>query len=468
MFCAQCGKQLPDDARFCTSCGAKTQPIGANESDRANAEPDSVVSQDVVSDAKPEINDAPVEEPAEAQAPMAEAAPLKQAIESTKRRSRPRVPIVVLIALALALAAGTAYAAYRVCVDIIIPAIQPPTIEVPQAEDAEANGAQGDTDGAGETTPDAEEEPEIVQATGNPQSILQIAEILAMDPADIPDFLESQGMEAQDALGTGYYTYAWMAIDENPYAEVDPEGRLVGGSNPQTGAPYAQLDVGANIPPLYYYGFDTPESYDAAKLESGSAPNSIKIAAVPFRFFGEDDADLASFDPANTSDETINEFLALCGLGEKMGDYTYSFELADSDDTYTLRACTGIVEVDGQKMLWYLTMSKGTLGSELGCLPLDEAWGSFDRNVSLYTQEQWDAASDEEKAQMAATCIVQDHTTGNGGMRVNLLDGTRQIWEEDSDAPGGYAWHDCEIGIDPETGEESYISTVTGNTFGPV
>ena len=26
MFCTNCGKQIPDDARFCPECGAQTEP----------------------------------------------------------------------------------------------------------------------------------------------------------------------------------------------------------------------------------------------------------------------------------------------------------------------------------------------------------------------------------------------------------------------------------------------------------
>ena len=35
MFCTNCGKQIPDDARFCPECGAQTEPQ-ANTASTAN------------------------------------------------------------------------------------------------------------------------------------------------------------------------------------------------------------------------------------------------------------------------------------------------------------------------------------------------------------------------------------------------------------------------------------------------
>ncbi|WP_294376961.1 zinc-ribbon domain-containing protein [uncultured Slackia sp.] len=60
---------------------------------------------------------------------------LRGAVNATKHRSRRRVPMVVLVALAMALAAGTAYAAYRVCTDVWLPAQQTQneqTVEAPE------------------------------------------------------------------------------------------------------------------------------------------------------------------------------------------------------------------------------------------------------------------------------------------------------------------------------------------------
>ena len=60
---------------------------------------------------------------------------LRGAVNATKHRSRRRVPMVVLVALAMALAAGTAYAAYRVYIDVWLPAQQTQneqTVEAPE------------------------------------------------------------------------------------------------------------------------------------------------------------------------------------------------------------------------------------------------------------------------------------------------------------------------------------------------
>lgn len=67
--------------------------------------------------------------PSDAPAGEASNQTLKSAVKQTTQRSRRRVPLVVLVALALALAAGTAYAAYRVYVDVIAPSQQPAQTE---------------------------------------------------------------------------------------------------------------------------------------------------------------------------------------------------------------------------------------------------------------------------------------------------------------------------------------------------
>lgn len=58
---------------------------------------------------------------------------LRGAVNATKHRSRRRVPMVVLVALAMALAAGTAYAAYRVYIDVWLPAQQNQNEQVVEA-----------------------------------------------------------------------------------------------------------------------------------------------------------------------------------------------------------------------------------------------------------------------------------------------------------------------------------------------
>lgn len=83
MFCAECGNELEEDARFCTKCGASTDEARTSK-------------------------------------PESESGTLKAAIEATKHRSRRRVPLVLLIAFALALVTGVAYAAFWVYTEVVL------------------------------------------------------------------------------------------------------------------------------------------------------------------------------------------------------------------------------------------------------------------------------------------------------------------------------------------------------------
>lgn len=133
MYCTKCGAKLPRDARFCMNCG---KPVAAIASEKAAA---STASSGKAA--------APAAVPAEAAEPTGassssqnnpsseQSETLRGAVNATKHRSRRRVPMVVLVALAMALAAGTAYAAYRVYTDVLLPAQQTQneqTVEAPE------------------------------------------------------------------------------------------------------------------------------------------------------------------------------------------------------------------------------------------------------------------------------------------------------------------------------------------------
>ena len=133
MYCTKCGAKLPRDARFCMNCG---KPVAAIASEKAVASTASLGKA-----AAPVAAPAKVAEPTGASSssqnnPSPEQSEtLRGAVNATKHRSRRRVPMVVLVALAMALAAGTAYAAYRVYIDVWLPAQQAQneqTVEAPE------------------------------------------------------------------------------------------------------------------------------------------------------------------------------------------------------------------------------------------------------------------------------------------------------------------------------------------------
>lgn len=455
MFCMHCGQKLPDDARFCTSCGASVQEAPAQETplnaERENA-PETDKAQQTAANAAAFRDDEPMRDAASSEQP------LKHVIEDTKRRSKRPVPMILLVALALALAAGTAYAAYRVYTEIIAPQQQ----QQQAAPDAQASDEETPYDNQAESEPEPSDAVET--AEGHPQSILQVAEILAMNPADIPSYLESQGLaESQDQLAPES-TY-WIATDNTPYASIDPEEIFLDGSEPEFGAPYASLTIGMGISPIFH-GFFAAEPFASEALEDGDAPDSIVIDMIPFRFAQIDAENPTGTDPADASDETLKDFARLCGFETIHAD-TANLTIPHGNDA-GIRVCGGAVEVRGDTMLWYLAMHEGLLGCTLGCMSEKVAFASIENNVALYTRQQWDAASDAEKAEMLSISMLQDRLTGNGGLRRNILTGTIEAWEEDADAKDGYAFHACEIRTDPATGKETYFSTYSGLSQGAV
>lgn len=188
MFCSNCGKEIPNEAKFCTDCGAKVaapqcsneeasgdleakplndardlvsadteapaigeKPAAGVNGDSSNAEtveepvekegaspsnhPHAETSNDA-GDAEIPCADAhtaamaPAAGDAQAQANQmstatgAETGSLKAAVAQNKKRSRRRIPMIVLVALALALATSVAFAAHYVYTTVWLPAHQ--------------------------------------------------------------------------------------------------------------------------------------------------------------------------------------------------------------------------------------------------------------------------------------------------------------------------------------------------------
>ncbi len=157
MFCSNCGKELPSEAKFCVSCGAKVASANSPDQDGSNRQEanSSRIEHDVAS---------PVAEAAHADEPLAseasafaadtqdveaasmeplnpdaqtatdvhsqaataepETGTLKAAVAQNKKRSRRRLPMIVLVALALALATSVAFAAHYVYTNVWLPAHQ--------------------------------------------------------------------------------------------------------------------------------------------------------------------------------------------------------------------------------------------------------------------------------------------------------------------------------------------------------
>lgn len=485
MYCRKCGAEIPAESKFCTRCGTKVVTIeaaktidadtsnvaedakttdaitatetveaaGANDTADATDATDAIGAAETTNTAEATVstisaveqeNEKPAGITAEssdaAEHPSA-AADLAQAVASTKNRSRRRVPLIVLVALGIALAAGTAYAAYYVYTEIVVPAL-----EAQQQQAADANQQGATEEGAeSEAEPAAEEEPAIVEATGNPQNFLQIAEILAMDPKDIPAYLESQGLvektvtnsdsgvtqgevNAVAAEGVGpVEETAWtLNGNANTLLALDPDGKFFkqqtyAGDVAENADTSFGLKLGKNVTHGWTYvssemGFGTDLS--ASDLESGDSINSIALSIPAF----------------NLNNEELKDFASLCGLGEPLANYTptYCYLQLYSDAAYQYTSwVTGASEINGKTYYWYLELPSA-MGGLYGFT--SSTFGIVDESVvqdyvlytAIHTEDAWNNANTEDHALMLAQCLAQSLNTGNGGGRVNVITGERE------------------------------------------
>ncbi len=196
-FCPRCGAELMSDARFCVECGTpldayevegapgneikaasatgaaelvgaagSAKATGAFTADGAPANAGSerdVATKAHVEGASAEATGDGQQASGKADAPSTSS--LTAAVESTKHRSRRRVPLVVLVALALALTSAVAFAAYQVYTQVIAPAMQAQQAAVSTqanetGESGQAGEAEGQTDA--ELTAEAEAAYQVV------------------------------------------------------------------------------------------------------------------------------------------------------------------------------------------------------------------------------------------------------------------------------------------------------------------
>lgn len=103
MYCAQCGATIDNDSLFCSACGARI----------ANAEnnPSRIIADQSHSAGTAADTEQCAEDPAS----------LQNAVESTRKRSRRRMPLIMLVALAIALTATIAFAAHYAYTEYIAP-----------------------------------------------------------------------------------------------------------------------------------------------------------------------------------------------------------------------------------------------------------------------------------------------------------------------------------------------------------
>lgn len=129
MFCPQCGKENPPQARFCHDCGsALPADAGAPAQPPQDASPAPVapaapaqVTRTQVTAAAVDPTPAPVPAPASGDAVQGDVA---EQVKQARGRTRRKIPVVMLVILVALACASAAFAAHYVYTNFIAPALE--------------------------------------------------------------------------------------------------------------------------------------------------------------------------------------------------------------------------------------------------------------------------------------------------------------------------------------------------------
>lgn len=447
MYCSQCGAELPETAQFCSQCGASTVAApAASDGDAPHAEdvlppaPTDGRGDDTVACAGgPSMpGEAHADEPSAADSVSEGKQTLGQRLLLFRRTTLKAVPTFVLALVAFMATVATAYAAFKVVTEVIIPAIEQ---VVEQGQDGSASAADGVA---------TSDEGEAVVAKGNPTSILQIGEILAMEPEDISAFLESQGLVYMDdvqqwVLGDDTDKMFGALKDEGLYFEnsdrgyrsgveayrealqdvmTDDKGRLVNRVDGSALVSYLPaISVGKDV--LWWNHIDYGEQYGRSALtDGGERPTSIRLYGIPLSFAQGDEKGGAGGRSAGFSDETVVEVCAdIMGLGEPSVIYRPGVFVPsiNPDGTQgnamamTETYASGTVEIRDEQYIWYFAYAgvPAYMNAETGILPFDVARDAVLRS-GLYTADEWKAADEAHRSGMFVQALATERLVGDG------------------------------------------------------
>lgn len=220
MFCTQCGKQLPDDARFCTACGARI----ANQEPSANE-----LAGDFSGPIAPANNNSPENTSLKQTSENGDFTSLVPAVKETQRRSRGRMRLAALIVLALALTSAIAFAAYYAYTNMQQQAPESVQVETQQADEQPTEETPSESKQSEEQSTETEKEKETSkadQAVEAYQPIIDDFRALASDYSTIAassartdgtrDAFEAEHPYTRLALQMPQYARSWLNGDETP------------------------------------------------------------------------------------------------------------------------------------------------------------------------------------------------------------------------------------------------------------
>lgn len=429
MYCSQCGAKLPDTAQFCSQCG---EPVAAPAADDAvekeAATPvTEVVGGDSSREIVPEIEDDPVssfltDKSLDSNNPVSEVPAdgerqsFAQRMIAFRRTTLKAVPTFVLAIVAFLAAAGTAYAAFKVVTEVVIPAIE----QVVDGFQGESPREEDDPRASDKNEGDAEES-NIKKMSGKPESAIQFGEMLAMAPSELPGYLKSQGLSnpqnEPEGPGAEYektvWNWQWESVAHNLIdARLIWDGRMDIPYDLQ----FAVDTIGLNMPGL-------GQSYlSADDMKGGKKANSISTMSIPLIWMGGDDADRFAELCG------LGKVFAHCGLTEKGGlgglAMSYMSEESSSDQWFV-----GFFAIEGSDYVWVLNQHEysGQIDSSFECMPIEIAGKGVD-GAGVYTVEEWQKANYEQKAKIVAQTFAEDSITSvisSGTPQNEAIEGTR-------------------------------------------
>lgn len=481
MYCSQCGAKLPDTAQFCSQCGAPTALHAADgtgenktmitavgsrgdsragdnnlaEGDACNAEDDSATSPLIGMPSDSKKSDAGSLEDGSQQS-------FVQRMVAFRRTTLKAVPTFVLAIVAFFAAAGTAYAAFKVVTEVVIPVVE-------QLVDQ----FQGDLSRHDSDESDGEAGSNVVSAQGRPRNILQLGEIISMDAEDIPAFLEEQGLVYMEETKEWVYgddsdlTFGSLKdaglfcgkVGDEEYencvqlhndaveaARFTDEGVLLNIGTGELVATYVPgINLGHDL--LWLSHFSGGSQIEKSDLDDGvSIPDSIRVYGIPLPYVVESVEDGVRTWEAPLTDGDVEKLCGeIMGLGKPLVIYRPATALisqgygdasglafVDKTEVYA----SGMIEVRGEQCLWYFKYSGGTgnADGEAGILSLEAAKGILEHS-DLYSEEEWDAANDFSRAGMFIQSRVADSRFGNGEtIQLNYRTGIYQSMRVDNGA----------------------------------
>lgn len=413
MYCRNCGSEIPNEARFCSYCGTETiapkEPFAQEGQNAVESTASAASTTQVTTSTKEQAESIKSSaQTSESQTPNS----LKAAVQSNKKRSRRHIPMILLVALALALATSMAFAAHYIYTNVWLPAQQKQQISTINSEDNQ-NNIRGQSE---------------FTSSGNPDNILQLGEILSMEPDSIASFLEQQGMDEGTSIEDGEETFLPKNLtSSNPLftvwrisdiSNLDKDGKYLS----QIGFGYesAVLEMGigseTTTNPYAEHQYTT-----ADELKSGKIPSSIIANNLGLKN-GLSDSEIAKF---------TNE---ICKLGSPLARHSFSAHYSRGLYTQQVKTYSGFEKSgkNGQRYVWYLNLydnqsdgqeSEYPPSSQLVYIAEDNAYSTIIKPSELYTKEQWSTADDKTKATMIASSVAQESFIRSDTCRLNVLTG---------------------------------------------